>query len=506
MPTVIFSIGATVYALILPDVYESRCVLIVERSEVLNNVLSDGRKGLNAKRVLQPVRERMLGWQSVIQVIRVVGLDKDIQKNDPGALEKLYYSMEKGTTLRTKGQNLIEISYRGENPEINFRVVDGLVSNFMEYTLKETRTEADETVEFVVEDLKRLKRDLDEAERQLREFEEKHLDELPGSANSKMSKLANAENKIAEINRRIMVLNEQSAFIDGHMSKESKTITGEVVRVPNPKVKDLKKQISDYEIKLTTLRAKYYEAHPGIITRLEILVRLKEMLERESEQIVSEEKTINNPMYDTFAGKLFNAQLELKTLQRQREYIESTITALKESVKNTPAIKQEFAKLKRDHNINKKLYEQRLLQKSKAELMREMSLDAKANNFEIVEPPRISYEPIKTVKLKIMAMGVLLGAGLGIGLIFGLEQIDQRFKTMDEVQEYLNIPALGMIPTILTKTDIRKMVRRKIIMAGSLAMFVITTTAVYFIVEPVNTVVSDTASVGWDKLVDLIKK
>ncbi|MEE9213991.1 MAG: hypothetical protein V3U54_04230, partial [Thermodesulfobacteriota bacterium] len=156
--------------------------------------------------------------------------------------------------------------------------------------------------------------------------------------------------------------------------------------------------------------------------------------------------------------------------------------------------------------VNKQLYGQRLLQKSKAELMREMSLDAKTNPFNIVEPARISYEPIKAIKIKIISMGVILGMGIGVGLIFGLEQIDQRFKTVDEVQEYLKIPALGMIPTILTETDIRRKVKKRIILSGSLATFIIVTTTVCLVVEPVKTIVSDKANVGWDKLVELVRK
>ncbi|ODS30902.1 MAG: exopolysaccharide biosynthesis protein [Candidatus Scalindua rubra] len=506
IPTILFSIGSTIYALILPDVYESKCVLIVERSKVLNNLLSENERGMDARKLLQAVRERMLGWQSVIQVIKIVELDKDIPQNDPGALEKRYYSLLKNTTLKTKGQNLIEVSYRGENPEINFRVVDGLVSNFMEHSLKSTRTEADETVEFVEEDLRRLKRNLDESERQLREFEEEHLEELPGSANSKISKLSAAEKELAETNREIMVLNEKFAFLEDHMKKENKTITGEVIRVPNPKVGDLRDRINKLEIQVNSLRAKYFDKHPGIVQRLKELDSLKEMLEKESEKIVSEEKIVNNPMYENLVVKEFDAQLKLKSLQRRRKEIESTIASLQKMVKGMPALKQELIKLKRDNEVNKQLYEQRLLQKSKAELMREMSLDAKTNPFNIVEPARISYEPIKAVKIKIIAMGVIMGLGLGVGLIFGLEQIDQRFKTMDEVQGYLNIPALGIIPTILTKTDIKRKFKKRIIMSGSLATFIIVTATVCLVVEPVKTIVSDKANVGWGKLVELIKK
>ena len=52
----------------------------------------------------------------------------------------------------------------GEKPELNFRIVDGLVTNFMESSLKDARAEASQTLEFIDEDMRRLKKELDESE------------------------------------------------------------------------------------------------------------------------------------------------------------------------------------------------------------------------------------------------------------------------------------------------------------------------------------------------------
>jgi len=455
--TIVFSIGAITYAISLPDVYQSQCVMIVEESKVLDTLLSrSAGKGLNARNLLQAVRERMLGWQSVIQLIKILDLDKDISENDVGGMEKLYKKIVKETTVRTKGSNLIEVAYRGENPEINFRLVDGLVSNFMEYSLKESRTEADETVEFIDEDLKRLKKELDESELQLQQFEEKHFDELPGTENSLLSKLANAREELATVKREIMIAGERIGFLDDSIEKENRTMTGEVTRIPNPKVNDLRTRINELEIEINSLRAKYFDEHPSIVKRLKELGSLEKMLEQESESIVSEEKIVNNPMYEGLAEQGFSAQLQLKVLQRRRKEIENTIVKLNESIKSMPALRQELNELKRGYSVNQRLYEQRLLEKSKADLMKEMSLDAKTNPFNIVEPARISYEPVKAVKIKIVAMGVIMGFGLGVGLIIGWERIDPRFKTMQEVQDYLNIPALGIIPTIKINAEIKR--------------------------------------------------
>ncbi len=447
----IIGIGAIVFAIYKPAIYESRCVLLVEKSKVLRNVLLERDGKLDARQLLQAVSERMLGWQPVTQVIREVGLDKKVPKDDMRALESLYRSIVQKVTLDTKGKDFIVVSYKGGNPEINFGIVNGLVSDFMERSLESSRSEAHETLEFIEGDLNRLKRNLDESERKFRRFEEEHIEELPGNEKSILPKLYASKSELAEVDREIMALGEKLKFLE----------EGGVVTVPNPKLADLNDRITNLELELTGSRARYYDNHPRIIHMQKELTHLNKLLEEESEKVITEEKIVNTPMYESMLQKEFEMQLELKSLRSYRKEIESRIASFKPTLENIPALKQTLFELETDFNINKKLYENRLLQKSKAILVKEMSLDAMSSPFNIVEPPRISYAPIKMIKIKIIMMGFLMGIGLGIGLVFGLEQIDQRFKTVDEIQDYLQIPALGVIPTILTKEDSKEEVYRK---------------------------------------------
>ncbi len=463
IPTILFTILSVTYACILPSVYESKCVMIVEKSKVLDNLLSRGRGGdLDVKSLLQAVRERMLGWKSVMQLVEVLDLYKDIPEDDVGAMEKLYKDIIKDTSVKARGANLIEVKYTGEYPEINYRMVDGLVSNFMEFSLKESRTEADETVEFIEADLKRLKKELVTSEEKLQQFEEDHFGDLPGTEGSKLARRAKAEAELVVISNDIAVLNEKIGFLDKSVETENRTVTGEVTRIPNPMVNDLKSQISMLEIEINSLRTKYFDEHPTIVKKRKELVSLKEMLSLEPENIVSEEKIVNNPLYEGLMEEGFTAQLQLKTLQKRQKVLESTVVALKEAIKNMPALRQKMNELRRGYSVIGKLYEQRLVEKAKADLMREMSLDAKTNPFNIVEPARISYKPIKEVKMKIIGMGFIMGLGLGVGLILGLDKIDPRFKSVEDIQNYLNIPALGMIPTIISNTEIKESFGKKI--------------------------------------------
>ncbi|GJQ59896.1 MAG: hypothetical protein SCALA701_26970 [Candidatus Scalindua sp.] len=459
IPTLAFCAGSVFFAYNKPDVYESKCVLIVEKSKVLSNVLSERNVQLDARQLLQAVRERMLGWLSVTKVIKDVGLDEGLNTNDLGALENVYRKILKKIKLHTKSHDFIEISYSGTNPEINFGVVNGLVSNFMEQSLKSSRSEARETLEFIGGDLERLKGVLDDSEREFRKFEEEHMNDLPGNENSVLPKFYTAKSELAEVSSEIVSLEEKLKFLEDRKATEKETITGEVIKVPNPKAEELKEQITDLEIEITMLSSKYYDEHPRIVQKKNELTYLEKLMQEEAEEVVTEEKIVNNPRYESMVEKDFNLRLELSSLKSRKKEMERTIEDFRPSVENIPELKQKLFELQMDYEINKKLYEQRLMQKSKAELVQEMSLDAKSNPFNIVEPPRISYEPLKGDKIKIIIMGTILGLGIGIGMIFGLEQIDTTFKSIEEMQEYLNIPAVGMIPSIVISTEMNQKVK-----------------------------------------------
>ena len=456
IPTLILSIGSVFYALRLPDVYYSQCVLVVTSSKIIDAVLKESNTARDQRNILQAVREKMLSWESINKVIKTIGIENidGLEENDPRPKESAYRQILKNVALRTHGHDHIVISYEGKNPVTNFKIVDGLVSNFMEQSRKLSRSDAEETLSFIEGDLERLKSNLKDSEKRFRSFEEEHLEELPGNENSILPKLYASKEELLDVNRQIAVLEEKLKYLQEQKSTEKETITGEIVQIPNPKLNELDQQITDLEIEITMLQAKYFDNHPAIKKRKDELTRLREMLDKESEKVISEEKIINNPRYDSMIEREFAIMLELKSLRSQKSDIENEITKYKPMIENIPQLKQKLFELQSEFAMNKTLYEERLLQKSKAELVKKLTVGAKNDPFQIVEPARISYTPVKDEKIKSIAAGVILGLGMGIGLVFGLEKIDQKFKNVEDAEEYLNLPVLGAVPTIITKVKV----------------------------------------------------
>ena len=81
VPFILLSAGSVFYASKIPELFESKCVLIVEDSKVLTNVLSERNSKLDARQLLQAVQERIFSWESVTQVIKEAELDREILDN-----------------------------------------------------------------------------------------------------------------------------------------------------------------------------------------------------------------------------------------------------------------------------------------------------------------------------------------------------------------------------------------------------------------------------------------
>lgn len=68
-------------------------------------------------------------------------------------------------------------------------------------------------------------------------------------------------------------------------------------------------------------------------------------------------------------------------------------------------------------------------------------------NVQIIQPPEEPQKAIAPNKIMNITIGFLLGLMISVGITFLREYLDNTVKKTEELEEYLGIPVIGVIPT-----------------------------------------------------------
>lgn len=67
-------------------------------------------------------------------------------------------------------------------------------------------------------------------------------------------------------------------------------------------------------------------------------------------------------------------------------------------------------------------------------------------NTSIIDKPRVQHSPISPNKKMNVAVAFCLGIMVSVGLVFLIEFMDNTIKKEEEIEKYLGIPVIGVIP------------------------------------------------------------
>jgi len=324
-----------------------------------------------------------------------------------------------------KRSRLVEISFESENPELAARVVNALASHHIEKNL-EVRWEATQKAsEWLSQQLHELKARLEKSEDELQSY--------------------------ARVNGLLFLETEKGA---------PENIINERLRQLQEELTKAQAARYEKESLYRLVQASDYGSLPGIAeNRLlqELTIRLTEL---KREQALLE--TTFTPDYPKVKQIQNQIQEIDSVLARERGRIAERITndylaaqrrealvsqAFEGQQKQANVIAErsvQYNILKREVDTNKQLYEG-LLQRLKEA---GVSAGLKASNIRVVDAAEPPKKPAKPNLLLNLSLAVVLGLGLGIGAAFLQEHLDNSLKTSEDVERFLGLPALALIPSV----------------------------------------------------------
>ena len=168
----------------------------------------------------------------------------------------------------------------------------------------------------------------------------------------------------------------------------------------------------------------------------------KEATDTKEQNYSSNDVTMYQKLLKTYAQMIQTNDLVEKAISTEKINLNSKTVLKKLKVKpsdDTQVI--EISYIDADKYTTKNLVES--ITKEFIEESQELIPNGKVKIIESVKMPE---KPVSPNKVKNIAIGILLGLILGMGIAMFLEFTDNTFKSKDELEKILGVPTIGVIP------------------------------------------------------------
>ena len=323
-----------------------------------------------------------------------------------------------------KETGIVEISMEGLNPEEVASWVNTISEVYVERNLDQVVEATSRAVKALLSEIAPLKEKLEDTQRTSFEFAEKANLYVPENqqkiTNDRLStlqsELTEAQVKKGEIEGLLKQIDANRQ--NGGAYENIPQISGDTV------VRDLYREKAGLEREYERLLVTYKDKH------VRVLEKQKE-IEETTQKIASEVDRIINGL---------RSQYDLLK-DREAKLIKATDETRTESLQvNRKASGYEM--VRGEATETKRIYD--LISARVKEI--DLSSSLLSNNLRILDKAPVPKVPVRPRTVLNLAIGMLLGILLGVGAIFFLDYMDNTVRTSDDVEQYLRLNLLAIVP------------------------------------------------------------
>jgi len=542
-PAILVAIGVfltvAVITMLWPTKYESSATILIEQQEIPQEMVRSTITSFADQRI-QIISQQVMTTANLLRIINSYDLYPRLVQTR--AREVVIDEMRGDISMDMISAEVVDprsgrptaatiaftLAYRGSTPDQALKVTNELTSLFLKKNVESRSELASETSDFLSAEADRLNEEIRSLEGKLSEFKASNVDRLPELNQLNLSLLDRSERELQDVQRQLRALAERRIYLASEVARlsgnsELFTEDGERVYSPQDRLKYL-------EAQLATLEALYSERHPDVVrTRREIeglssslqemadetAGRSRELLalraKRESlagrlaeshpdirdldREIAATEMRLaegvaqdsTDPTYLQLKAQLVAVQAEEQSLEQLRDELKARIIGYERKLAETPLIEKDYMALQLDLEGARLKYREVKAREMEAVLAENMETDRKGERLTMIEPPLPPEQPASPDRPLLMVAGLLLASASGIGTVVVAEATDTTVRGREVLEELVAMPALGLIPRIQTRADVRRQ-RVGIAAGGATAVVAVIVVAllVHLLVMPLD--------------------
>lgn len=457
----------TVVVLSVPDKYEATARIYVDTQSILKPLMSGLAVQPNVDQQVAMLSRTLISRPNVEKLIRMA--DLDLKSQSKTAQDALIDDLMKTLEIKNVGRdNLYVLSYRDSSPDKAKRVVQSLVSIFVESSLGDSRKDSNVAKKFIDEQIKGYMTKLEEAEARMKEFRVRNIELQTadgkdmagqiGAVNSQLSQarleLREAENARDAARRQLDSEKSQNADITSRSLLQESAMS-----ISTPEIDG---RIDAQKRNLDALLQRFTEQHPDVAGARRLIKELEDLKRKEVQEL--RKTAMANPAaassnslaYQELNRLLATSEVQVASLRARVAEYEARFSRARELMKTAPQIEAEFAQLNRDYDINKKNYNDLVARREAAALTGDLESATGVADFRLIDPPRVSPKPVAPNRLLLMPLALLAALGAGLAVTFVASQLRAVFHDARSLRDAVGLPLLGVVTLVMDQEAVRQ--------------------------------------------------
>jgi len=457
----------------VPDKFEASARIYVDTQTILKPLMQGLAVQPNVDQQVAMLSRTLISRPTMERLVRMA--DLDLRSESKAQQDRLITELMGDVQIKTVGRdNLYVLSYRHAEPAKAQKVVQSLVSIFVESSLGDSRKDSQTAKAFIDEQIKNYERRLEEAEAKVKAFKLRNIElsmtegkdaatRLGDLAEQlKQAKLELREAQQARDTVREQLKGEKSQA-GGSTASSGPAIAPPVMPVATP---EIDARIEALKRNLDTLLQRFTEQHPDVISSRRLIRDLEEQRRAEVKelQLAAAAAAASAPvgggdgsmMAQEMSRMLAASEVQVASLKARVAEFENRYASGREFLKTAPQLEAEAAQLNRDYEIQKRNYETLVTRRESASMSGELEVAAGMADFRLIDPPRVSPTPVAPNRILLLPMAFLIALGAGLFVAFAGSQLRPVFHSAADLRQKVAIPFLGVVSRVSKPAELRR--------------------------------------------------
>jgi polysaccharide biosynthesis transport protein len=400
--------AATVYAPYDPEFLPTQTRLMTSR-EV-------------AERVVQRLR---LTENEQFMPRRSGALRTDTRPDAERAAEAVQESIDTNPVRRT---NLVELSVVQSSPKLSADIANSVADAYIDWNVESKYLVVGQASRFLTAQIEQLRSEIQQKERQFQAYsQQKDIVSVDPQSNGTMQNLESFNKDYA-------------GAVADRVSKEAhyyelQTAKPEAIAdsLSNGLVSQLRNDQARLEREYAEKLNLYKPDWPAML-------QLKAQIDKGRQHL-------SGVIQETVSKARDNAYTDYMTALRREQTLKGVLQGQKSEAMTQNVNAVEYNNLKTEVDTKRTLLDTLLKRQAETEVTSRLRGE-RVSNVRIVDRALVPVSRFRPSYKRNLSLGLFLGLLLGAGVAFALEYLDRSLRSVEQVEKYLGLPALGIIPSV----------------------------------------------------------